>query len=155
MSGLVRLQDYLKGRVAGGDFPGASYLVAEGKRVLAEGGGGLAVARPATTPAPTPTPDAPASLTKPFAGALLAARLSQAGRMTWDDTVARHLPGEEPEGGVSRVTLLDLLTHRSGLPAWRPVYIHASGREGFLRYLQGLALERTPGSRVVYSDPGY
>src|SRR5207247_2090338 len=69
--------------------------------------------------------------------------------------LARHLPEWDPEGEASRITLLDLLTHRSGLPAWKPVYVYAADRDGYLRYLKRLALERPPGARVAYSDPGY
>jgi len=150
-----RLRDYLEDRVARGDFPGASYLVGEGASVLVEGAVGRAVCRPETIPATPATIYDLASLTKPIAGALLAARLARAGRLRWDDPVTRHLPPAEPGGQAERVTLLDLLTHRSGLPAWRPIYIHASGRDGYLRDLRTLELETGPGTRVVYSDPGY
>ena len=155
MKGADRIQEYLRAHVEAGDFPGASYLVAEEGRVLAEGALGLAVERPERIPAATSTLYDLASLTKPLAGALLAARLALAGRLAREDRLARHLPEWDPEGEASRITLLDLLTHRSGLPAWKPVYVYAADRDGYLRYLKRLALERPPGARVAYSDPGY
>jgi serine-type D-Ala-D-Ala carboxypeptidase len=155
MSGAARIHEYLRAHVDAGDFPGASFLVAEEDRVLAEGALGLAVARPERIPAATSTLYDLASLTKPLAGALLAARLSVTGRLSFEDRLARHLPEWPTEGEASRITLLDLLTHRSGLPAWRPVYVHAAGRESYLQYFKSLALDRPPGSRVAYSDPGY
>jgi len=155
MKGADRIREYLRAHVEAGDFPGASYLVAEEGRVLTEGALGLAVERPERIPAATSTLYDLASLTKPLAGALLAARLAMAGRLAREDRLARHLPEWDPEGEASRITLLDLLTHRSGLPAWKPVYVHAADRDGYLRYLKRLALERPPGARVAYSDPGY
>ncbi len=45
MSGAARLRDYLRAHVETGDFPGASYVVAEDGRILAEGALGSAVFR--------------------------------------------------------------------------------------------------------------
>ena len=150
-----RVLEYLRSHVDAGDFPGAVFLVSEGDRVLAQGALGLAVVRPERIPVSIATLYDLASLTKPLAGSVLAARLSQQGRLSVADPLRRHLPEWAPEGPASRITLLDLLTHRSGLPAWRPLYVHATGREGYLESLKSLPLERPPGERVVYSDPGY
>jgi len=155
MSGAARLLDFLRKHVEAGDFPGASYLVAEDGRILAEGALGSAVLRPERVAADTSTLYDLASLTKPIAGSLLAAILSFEDRVSCDDALSRHLPEWDPPGEAGRITLLDLLTHRSGLPAWKPVYIHASGRGEYLERLKELAVERPPGERVVYSDPGY
>src|SRR5206468_1364710 len=54
-----------------------------------------------------------------------------------------------------RPTLLDLALHRSGLPAWRPLYLLAGTREGIVQEAARLAPEAPCGARVVYSDPGY
>src|SRR5438093_4115233 len=155
MRGAARLEDYLRAHVAAGDFPGASYLVAGDGGILAEGALGSAVLRPERIAAATSTLYDLASLTKPIAGSCLAAVLSSEGRLSCDDPLSRHLREWSPPGDAARVTLLDLLTHRSGLPAWRPVYIHASGRDEYLEWLKRLPLDRPPGERVVYSDPGY
>jgi len=155
MRGAARLEDYLRAHVAAGDFPGASYLVAGDGGILAEGALGSAVLRPERIAAATSTLYDLASLTKPIAGSCLAALLSSEGRLSCDDPLSRHLREWSPPGDAARVTLLDLLTHRSGLPAWRPVYIHASGRDEYLEWLKRLPLDRPPGERVVYSDPGY
>jgi CubicO group peptidase (beta-lactamase class C family) len=155
MRGADRLADYLRHHVEAGDFPGAVYLVAEDGRILADGALGLAVARPERIAATPDTIYDLASLTKPLAGALLAALLEAEGRLALDDPLGRHLPDWTAEGPASRVTLLDLLTHRSGLPAWRPLYLHASDRAGCIAWLREQPLERPPGAEVVYSDPGY
>ena len=155
MSGAARLAEYLERHIEAGDFPGASYLVAQEGRVLAEGALGFAVVRPERIDATTATIYDLASLTKPLAGALLAALLESEGRLSFDDPLSRRLPEWSPHGEAARITLLDLLTHRSGLPAWNPLYIHASDRTSCAEWLERQPLERPPGTRVVYSDPGY
>jgi CubicO group peptidase (beta-lactamase class C family) len=155
MHGADRLTGYLRHHLEAGDFPGAVYLVAENGRILAEGALGFAVVRPERLAATPGTLYDLASLTKPLAGALLAALLDAEGRLALDDPLARHLPEWAPAGAASRITILDLLTHRSGLPAWRPLYLHASDRASCIEWLQGQPLERPPGAGVVYSDPGY
>jgi len=49
-----------------------------------------------------------------------------------------------------------LLTHTSGLPAWRPLYLLADGEpERAAGAIANLDLEYRPGARVVYSDLGF
>ncbi len=155
MTSAGRLADYLESHIRIGDFPGASYLVAEETRVLAEGALGSAVLRPERIAASTGTLYDLASLTKPLAGALLTALLESDGIFGFDDPLSCHLPEWSPRDATARVTLLDLLTHRSGLPAWYPLYVHAADRPSCLAWLSRQPLERPPRSRVVYSDPGY
>ncbi|MFQ5878178.1 MAG: serine hydrolase domain-containing protein [Acidobacteriota bacterium] len=152
-----RIADLLEAHVSLGDFPGASYLVAEGSRVLAEGAVGHAVLVPRAIRASPRTLYDLASLTKPLATALLAARLRSEGRLRFDDAVASHLPGWGARGFEDRaeITLLDLLTHRSGLPAWKPLYLHASDGPGYLARLNEIPLVRPPRHGVEYSDLGY
>jgi CubicO group peptidase (beta-lactamase class C family) len=153
--GSARIQEFLAAHIAAGDFPGASYLVAEGRRVLAEGALGNAVVVPETIPACTETLYDLASLTKPLAGAVLAVLLESEGRVRLEDLVVRHLPewaGEEDRAGL---TVLDLLTHRSGLPAWKPLYLHSSDRASRIEWLRRVPLEHAPRERVIYSCPGY
>ena len=155
MSGSSRLAEYLQRHIEDGDFPGASYLVAEDDRILAERALGFAVLRPERIAATTDTIYDLASLTKPLAGALLAALFESEGLLSFDDPLSRHLPEWSRHGEAARITLLDLLTHRSGLPAWYPLYMHASDRPSCAEWLSRQPLERPPGTRVVYSDPGY
>ena len=54
----------------------------------------------------------------------------------------------------SGVTLLDLATHRSGLPAWRPLYLHASDRLGYVAQI-ARELPAVPAGETLYSDLGY
>jgi CubicO group peptidase (beta-lactamase class C family) len=122
-----------------------------------------------------------ASLTKVMATATLAAQAVADGRLALDRPVAAALPGFEA-GGKEAVTLRQLLAHSSGLPWWRPyhdlaaadpvagvAFLPPEARPGAaaLRpaFERGKALVRAavlaeplevaPGTRAVYSDPGF
>src|SRR5262249_41356395 len=49
----------------------------------------------------------------------------------------------------------NLLTHTSGLPAWRPLYLFAENRDAVAATIANEGLEYETGSRVVYSDLGF
>lgn len=59
-----------------------------------------------------------------------------------------------PEFRHQSVRLRHLVTHTSGLPGWRPLYLRARGREAVLAAICEEELEREPGSEVEYSDLG-
>ena len=56
-----------------------------------------------------------ASITKTFTGVAIA-QLVEAGRLRFDDTLARVLPGYPDADVARRVTIRQLLTHTSGIP---------------------------------------
>jgi serine-type D-Ala-D-Ala carboxypeptidase len=149
------IADFLSSRIEAGVFPGASYLVAENRRVLEAGAVGRAVLVPTRIPTHRGTIFDLASLTKPLCTAILALQLEAEGRLRLDDPLARHLPSWRGNAGRERVTLLDLLTHRSGLPAWSPLYAHARGRNDRVAWMRGLPLAHPAGREVLYSDLGY
>jgi len=149
------LEDFLAGHLAAGAFPAASYLVAEEGRVVAEGALGHAVLEPEVIPATTATMYDLASLTKPLATALCAVRLAGTGRVRLDDRLARHLPEWRTDDARDGLTLLDLLTHRSGLAAWDPLYLYARDAAGRLARLRALPPVHPPLMGVTYSCPNY
>ncbi len=95
-----------------------------------------------------------ASLTKPMfttAGAMV---LTAMGEVDPDDQVSRFLPAWRWP-----TTIGDLLSHRSGLPWWRPFFREVEGGTRAER-ISGLRarlldLEPTPTGEPVYSDPGF
>jgi CubicO group peptidase (beta-lactamase class C family) len=96
-----------------------------------------------------------ASLTKPLVTGLLCSRRIDAGELTLDSSVGHYLP-EFERTDKQMITVRQLLTHTSGLPAWRPLYILAGGeRERVLGLIAAENLEYRPGTRVVYSDLGF
>ncbi len=48
-----------------------------------------------------------------------------------------------------------LLTHTAGLPAWKPLYKQAQGREAIVKLVSSTPPIRQPGTGYTYSDLGY
>ena len=151
----LNISEMLKERIVAGDFPSAVYLVSEkGTSVFADALG-HAVVDPYRITASFNTIYDLASLTKPLVTGMLCAQLIDAGELTLDSAVAHYLP-EFDRTDRQMITVRQLLTHNSGLPAWRPLYILAEGeRERALGVIANEALEYKPGSRVLYSDLGF
>lgn len=95
-----------------------------------------------------------ASLTKPLATAASLLALAEDGELHLEEPVGRFLPvsGHDPLVGI---TLRHLLTHSSGLPAWRKYHSQGLDREEILRRVRTAERERPIGARFVYSDLGY
>lgn len=147
---------FLAGRIAAGDFPSAVYLVSKGASpVLADALGWAVRSESHQYPATLETIYDLASMTKPLVTGLLCARRIERREIELDTSVASVLP-EFDCADKRTITLGQLLTHTSGLPAWRPFYITTGGDK--TRTLQIIAdepLEAAPGTRVRYSDLGF
>jgi CubicO group peptidase (beta-lactamase class C family) len=133
-------------------FPGAVAVVGTGEEVLVEGAAGHLDWQPSP-----PTNDSTlwdlASLTKVIATTTAVMQLWERGLIDLDQTVAHYLPDFRGPG-KERVTVRHLLTHSSGLPAWRPLYQEASAPDSMLALVYATPLDTTPGTRMVYSDLG-
>lgn len=142
-------------RIDSGDFPSAVYVVAQhGRQVFADVLG-QAVREPESHAASLRTIYDLASLTKPLVTGLLCARLVQSGQLSLDGSIANYLL-EFDRPDKDGITVRELLTHSSGLPAWRPLYIIANGeRDAAMGAIANQPLEYKPGERVVYSDLGF
>src|SRR6266536_3284710 len=146
---------FLSGRIAAGDFPSAVYLVSERGRVCFAEALGNAVLEPYRISAALDTLYDLASLTKPLVTGLLFVRRIELGEITLDSSVSHYLP-EFERADKHSITIRQLLTHSSGLPAWRPLYILAEGeRERAIGVIANGDLEYQPGTRVIYSDLGF
>lgn len=98
------------------------------------------------------------SLTQVVAVLPAVLRTIQMGKMSLLDPIARYLP--EFATGADRhakgtISVFQLLSHASGLPAWRPFFLHTRGVKAYLRALADLPLEAQPGERMIASDLGY
>jgi CubicO group peptidase (beta-lactamase class C family) len=80
-------------------------------------------------------------------------QLSERGRIALDAPVQRYLPDWTGEMKES-VTVRHLLTHSSGLPAWRALYTEATTPAGARALVLETPLDTAPGTRMVYSDLG-
>ena len=92
-----------------------------------------------------------ASLTKPIAIATLIMRCIEKGTVELNNPIQNYLP----EFIHPQVTVSQLLTHTSGLPAWRATYLESKNREAVVNYLCQIPLDYPTGTQVVYSCLGY
>ena len=96
-----------------------------------------------------------ASLTKPLITAMLCSRRIELGELTLDSSISHYL-AEFDRTDKQMITVRELLTHTSGLPAWRPLYLLTEDEpERAAGAIANLDLEYKPGTRVVYSDLGF
>jgi serine-type D-Ala-D-Ala carboxypeptidase len=141
-------------RIRAGDFPSAVYVVAENGKAVFVDALGDAVRVPETYAATLATVYDLASLTKPLVTGLLCARLVELGELSLDRSVAKYL-SEFDRPDKHHITVRALLTHTSGLAAWRPLYLTAPDRDSALAAIASGALVYKTGKRVVYSDLGF
>jgi len=135
-------------------FPAAVIEVGTSLRPLWREAFGTLAYEPASPPARDDTIFDLASLTKVMATVPLVMRLLERGRLELDDAVSAHLPSWH---GADRdaVTIRDLLSHSSGLPAHEPFYLTLQGREAIERGICTTPLDYVPGTQSVYSDLGF
>src|SRR5580765_7617011 len=147
-----QLSALLQQHIEAGEFPSAVYLVGERDQIIYEDGLGHSVVEPYRVANKLDTIYDLASLTKPLVTSLLCARRIELGELTLDSSVSHYLR-EFERTDKEMITVRELLTHTSGLPAWRPLYILAEDepdRAGGA--IAALDLEYKPGTRVIYSD---
>jgi len=94
-----------------------------------------------------------ASLTKVIGLTTTVMMLVDSGQINLDAPVQTYVPAFQG-AGKERVTIRHLLTHSSGMPAWRPIFREAASREGALQLIDTTALLRQPSDTFVYSDLG-
>lgn len=156
--------------VENGVFPGAVVLVGQAGEVLYRRAIGWRSLEPTRTPLHEETIYDIASLTKPLATTVALMLLVKEKKLRLDDRVTRFFPNFGAQGKQC-ITFRQLLSHSSGLPAWRPYYKEImqqqtqAGRVGLLGtrsareyvYTQLLRekLDAPPGQKAVYSDLGF
>jgi len=156
--------------VTQGVFPGAVLLVRDGQRGVYRRAFGQRSLEPTVTPMREDTIFDVSSLTKPFATTVATMLLVRSGRLRLDDRVSRvfHNFGVH---GKTHVTVRHLLSHCSGLPAWRAFHeeirdlerrggrvnlLASSGAKAYVyQAIERSKLEYETGTRTVYSDLGF
>lgn len=94
-----------------------------------------------------------ASLTKVVGMTSAMMQLLERGTVRLDAPVQRYLP-EWDGANKERVTVRDLITHRSGLPAFKQYFKMGVSPDSTLRLFLSTPLDTLPGARMVYSDIG-
>ncbi len=114
---LAAVDRVLEEGVAAAGFPGAAVVIGRrGSTVLSRGYGTLDWSPASTAVSPERTLYDLASLTKVVATTSAVMVLYDAHRISLDAPVSRYLPAFA-RGAKARVTIRELLEHRSGLPA--------------------------------------
>lgn len=149
---LARALDVIRSGV-GTAYPGATVCAFRQNKCFADAafgthGGGTGV-----------SPDSLydlASLTKPIATAASVLALAERGMLTYSQKIG-DLFGESATGEWKNVSVRELVTHTSGLPAWVPLYKSGLGLESAVRSILALpAADRPqPGMRYEYSCLNY
>lgn len=147
---IRRAHSLLNQYVESGKLPGAVALVGRRNGYLSPMVCGWASVVPERRAMHESTVFDMASVTKVVATTTAVLQLLEAGEWRLDDPVHRFWP--EFHRGI---TLRHLLTHTSGLPAWRPLYETSEGPEQYRSALESIELEYETGSKVVYSCLGF
>lgn len=137
--------------VQAGAAPGAVVAVSRNGRRFFHGSGRLGQDDP-SRPGPNTVYDL-ASLTKVLILTTSVMLAVDEGLLSLDDPVQRLVP-EFQGAGKEQVTVRQLLTHTSGLPAHRRLWEEATTRDAALALVFQTPLDTTPGTRTVYSDLG-
>jgi serine-type D-Ala-D-Ala carboxypeptidase len=146
------LTEILRAGIRDSAFPGAIAVVGMKDSVLLSVAEGQLDWQPSPATSMTTLWDM-ASLTKVVALTSSMMLLTEGGQVDLDAPVQRYVP-EFTGRGKEAVTVRHLLTHSSGLPAWRPLYKEAEDPKSALALAIATPLDTVPGVRMVYSDLG-
>lgn len=163
----------LRKAVEDGVFPGAVLIVGSGGQIVHREAVGFKSLASAKNPSPLPmtveTVFDLGSLTEIFVTTTILMKLVEANQIRLDDRISRYV---QPFGvfGKSPITLSQVLSHRSGLPASLPFYEdllreNAGARMGILtskgardfvyNQINRCELKYDPGTKQIYSEVGF
>jgi beta-N-acetylhexosaminidase len=166
--------DVIERAIADKAFPGATLAVGYRGRVALHAFGKLSYEAKAPQ-ANVRTMYDVASLTKVIVTTTLVEKLVEGdfkSPLQLDAPIERYLPewtaGREPQKGLKdqfhenpqemewrhRVTVRHLMTHTSGLPAFKEYWRTSTGKPDTLKMIFAEPLEYEPGSKMIYSDLG-
>jgi uncharacterized protein YbbC (DUF1343 family) len=140
--------------IAQGEMPGAVVIIGRKDGVLFRRAFGRAAVEPAPRALRANTVFDLASVTKAVVTATSVAWLVDHGRLRYDDPVSRFLPAFAlPDKRA--ITVRQLLTHTSGLPADNMVAEESAGLGSSIASIARTPLGAAPGERYLYSDLGF
>ncbi len=142
----------LEAAIADGQFPGAVFAYGTPKVQHIDAVGARDDSGAPTTPN---TRYDLASLTKPLGTLTAVLRLIEAGHLGLDEPVGRYISnaGWFQTRSLADLRIRALLTHSSGLPAWKALYAWCSDRPTCVANV--LQTEPGPPGAIVYSDLGF
>jgi beta-glucosidase-like glycosyl hydrolase/CubicO group peptidase (beta-lactamase class C family) len=154
---LQPVYDVLNRAVADHAFPGAVLAVGYNNELIVHGFGRQTYDANSMAINADTIYDA-ASLTKPVVTSTLVSMQVEVGRIGLDLPLARYIPewnqGPNPDWRKT-VTIRNLLTHTSGLPAHKDYFLTLHSKREFISAICKEPLEYAPGSKTIYSDLGF
>ncbi|GAA0295051.1 serine hydrolase domain-containing protein [Sphingomonas oligophenolica] len=152
--GFAAFDATAQAEIESGRIPGAVILYGEnGKVAYRETLGSREVAPERVALTPDTIFDI-ASLTKVVATTTAVMQLVEAGRLDLDSPVARYWPAFA-QNGKAAVTVRQLLTHSSGLPADLDLVTRWDGEAEGLARAAASGLVKPPGTQFLYSDVNF
>jgi CubicO group peptidase (beta-lactamase class C family) len=148
---LSRIDGIVRAEIAAGHLPGAVVLIGGENGVYYRRAFGDREVMPERLPMAEDTIFDLASLTKVVATTTAILQLVERGRLDLDAPAARYWPAFA-ENSKGAITLRQLLTHYSGLPADLDLSRRWSGERDALRLIVRERPAAPPGSRYLYSD---
>jgi CubicO group peptidase (beta-lactamase class C family) len=148
-----QIDDAIEGAIDAHQLPGAVFHLEHGDAVYERAYGRLTYEPGAAAVTPATTFDA-ASLTKVLVTAPSVLILAEQGRIGLDDKLVKYFP-DCAGGGKETITIRQLLTHSSGLPAGLPAEPAWKGPAAAHRLACDQAVTHAPGTFFRYSDVNY
>lgn len=152
--GLEAIDVLVSEALAQNKLPGCVVVVGRGRGVVFQKAYGSRALLPTREAMTVDTIFDLASLSKPLATAASVMVLVEQGKIDLDEKASHYLPAFAANGKAS-ITVRQLLTHVSGLPAETPVSDYAMGRAHVMKRIATVALKAPVGSKLIYSDLGY
>lgn len=146
---LAPIAEVVQAEIDAGRIPGAVVLVGQGDRIVYRQAFGERV--PGSEPMTLDTVFDVASLTKPLITTTAVLQLAERGKLKLDAPVARYWPAFGHHGKRT-ITLRQLLTHTSGLPAGLPPNCCRRRGDVLQRIVRLPGAEAGSTAKVVYSD---
>lgn len=148
-----RIAPLVEQAIADKQLPGAVVLVGRGEQILYHQAFGFKTYSPAAA-VTTDTVFDLASLTKPLVTTTLIMQLLEQGELRLTDPVGKYLK-QLQDTEVKNITLLQLLTHSSGLADGFDRREFWQGKAGLEQQLAKLKLNTKPDQQFIYSDIGF
>jgi CubicO group peptidase (beta-lactamase class C family) len=135
-------------------IPGVVSLVAQNGKILSHKYFGFSQIMPHKEVMTLDTLFDLASLTKPIITATSIMILVDRGLINLNDTASKFIE-ELYNTNRQNITIKELLTHTSGLPDWRALYLNGKGYSEIINEVIKTELQYKPSSIYIYSDLGY
>ncbi len=150
---FAKVDDVINRAIRDSAFPGAQVLVARNGIIVHNKSYGFYDYDRYAKPVDNGTLYDLASLTKVVATTSAVMKLVDEKRISLDDVVVKYIP-EFGKNGKEKITLLNLMVHNSGLPAWRRFYEFCSTPSCVLDSVYATGLVYPTGDSTLYSDLG-